>query len=106
MLPDDIVALWDSIIQEEKQTSPKGEGFQPSPKGTLIGFLNYKVYIHISFEEAKKRIIRRDSPEVVQKIDTKYHPTQRKYLHYYNPEENADMIIDNTDWNNPIVLKI
>lgn len=71
----------------------------------LVDFLDYKIFIHVSFEEAKRRIILRDSSDIARKIDTKYHPTQRKYLHDYKPEENANMVIDNTDWNNPRILK-
>jgi len=71
----------------------------------LANFIDYKVFICVSFEEARRRIIQRDSCDIVQKIDTKYHPTQKKYLQEYSPEDLADMVIDNTDWNEPIILK-
>ncbi len=32
-------------------------------------------------------------------------PTQRKYLEEYPAERNADVIIDNNDWQNPIATK-
>jgi uridine kinase len=75
----------------------------------LIGFLDYKIFLDISFEEAKKRIIDRDvirfGNEVIEKIDRKYHPAQRKYLHECKPKEVADMVINNMDWSNPIITQ-
>lgn len=32
-------------------------------------------------------------------------PAQRKYLDEYPAERNADVIVDNKDWDNPIVIK-
>lgn len=71
-------------------------------------YLDYKVFIHIPFEQCKERAKRRDVPihgeEVLRKYDTKYIPTQKYYLEKYPVEKYADIIIDNTDWNNPKVV--
>lgn len=76
------------------------EGIEP--------YLDYKVFIDIPFEQCKERAKKRDVPlygeEVLKKYDTKYIPTQKHYLQKYPVEKYADIIIDNTDWNNPKVV--
>lgn len=42
---------------------------------------------------------------MMQKYQSKYLSAQRTYLEEYPSERNADVIIDNNDWENPIVLK-
>ncbi len=42
---------------------------------------------------------------MMQKYRSKYLSAQRTYLVEYPSERNADVIIYNNDWENPIVLK-
>lgn len=63
----------------------------------LINYLDLKIYIDISFDEAKKRFIKRDlplyGPSIYSKYQTKYFPAQRKYIKLINPINIADIII-------------
>lgn len=67
----------------------------------FIRYIDYKIFLNISFGECKKRIKNRDGETVVNKLDTKYLPAQRKYIKEYSPIKIADMVVDNTDWNYP-----
>ncbi|MTI65602.1 MAG: hypothetical protein FH753_03285 [Firmicutes bacterium] len=71
-------------------------------------YLDYKVFIHIPFDECKKRVLKRDVPkhgkEILKKYDIKYIPTQKYYLKKYPTEKYSDIIIDNTDFNKPKVI--
>lgn len=70
--------------------------------------LDYKIFIEIPFELCKERALKRDVPlyghEIIKKYDIKYIPTQKYYLEKFPPEKHADIIIENSDWNNPIVV--
>ncbi len=69
----------------------------------LAPHIDYKVLLDIPFEESKKRAKMRDAEVVLQKYDEKYLPAQGKYLREYPPENIADMIIDNTNWEYPVI---
>jgi uridine kinase len=69
----------------------------------LVPFIDYKVYLHISPEESKKRAAVRDPAASLCKYDDKYLPAQAKYIREYSPASIADMVIDNTDWNYPLI---
>ena len=61
--------------------------------------------MQISFEEVLKRAKIRDKElmgdELEQKYKTRYIPGQRLYLNSVHPEKLADIIIDNSNYNNP-----
>ncbi|MGF7057471.1 hypothetical protein [Brassicibacter mesophilus] len=71
-------------------------------------YLDYKIFIHVPFEQCKIRALERDVPvygdDILKKYDTKYIPTQKYYLEKYPPEEYVDIIIENSDWNNPTII--
>ena len=62
-------------------------------------YVNYYVYLDISFEECLKRGLARGGEE--DRYLTKYIPTQKKYLSEYPPSKHADIIIDNSNWEYP-----
>jgi uridine kinase len=72
----------------------------------LLRYLEYKVFLDITFDEAKNRAITRDVPtygeEILSRYDFKYLPAQRRYLEEYPPLQLADMIIDNCNWEYPV----
>jgi len=70
----------------------------------LAPYLDYRIFLDISFEECKRRARSRDPEAVLEKYDSKYLPAQRKYLDEYPPSEIADMIIDNNSWNKPSLI--
>lgn len=71
-------------------------------------YLDYKVFIEIPIELCKERALQRDVPlygeDILKKYDTKYIPTQKYYLEKFPPRKYADIIIENSDWNNPRVI--
>ena len=68
----------------------------------LSPYIDYKVFIEIPFEESKRRAEIRDTEETLRKYVEKYLPAQRRYLNEFPPQETADMIIDNSNWEYPI----
>lgn len=66
-------------------------------RNELINYLDLKIYIDISFKEAKKRFIERDlplyGPSIHTKYQKKYFPAQRMYIKLINPKKIADIII-------------
>jgi len=69
----------------------------------IAPYLDYKVYLDISFEESKQRAVIRDPAAVASKYDEKYLPAQQKYIREYSPASMADMVINNTDWRHPTI---
>ncbi len=69
----------------------------------LAEYIDLKVFLEISSGESKRRALERDPEAVLEKYDTKYLPAQAEYLKKYPPEDVADIIIDNTNWEYPRV---
>ncbi len=77
-------------------------------------YIDYKVFLDISFDECIQRAWARDSEDFSQRYGDieelnkrykgKYIPAQRKYLAEHPPVETADLIIDNTDWERPEII--
>jgi uridine kinase len=67
----------------------------------LAPYIDYKMFLEISFEESKQRAKDRDPETIIKKYDDKYLPAQRIYLEEYPPSNTADIIIDNTAWESP-----
>ncbi len=74
----------------------------------ILPYLEGKIYLHIPFEEVIRRASLRDVPrygeDFLQKYHNKYIPVQRHYLKEHNPMEISDIVIDNTDYDNPRLL--
>ncbi len=70
-----------------------------------------KIYLKTSFEIAMKRGIERDKDSLgginltKEKYENRYHKSSRIYLTENNPEKIADIIIDNSDFNNLQIIK-
>ena len=73
----------------------------------LSTYLDYKIFLEIDFSESKRRAKARDVPiygeEILERYDIKYLPAQRKYLEEFPPLQTADMIINNHNWEYPII---
>jgi len=67
----------------------------------LSPYIDYYVYLDISFEECLKRGLERGGEK--ERYHTKYIPAQKKYLAEYPPSEHADMVIDNSNWGYPVI---
>lgn len=75
----------------------------------IAHFLDLVVYLDVNESTIVQRAAARDVPlhgeEIMAKYESKYLPAQRAYLAEYPAEINADVIIDNNDWENPKVIK-
>jgi phosphoglycolate phosphatase-like HAD superfamily hydrolase/uridine kinase len=73
----------------------------------LSTYLGYKIFLEIDFDESKRRAKPRDvhlyGEEILERYDIKYLPAQRKYLEEYPPLQTAEMIINNHNWEYPII---
>lgn len=78
---------------------------------TLIPFIQYKIFLAISIPESLKRAQSRQrdldlygGPEgVKKKYSLKNYPGFIQFEKQENPKQYADTIIDNNDWENPVV---
>ncbi|MBN2074789.1 MAG: HAD hydrolase-like protein [Dehalococcoidales bacterium] len=82
----DTIVLLEGVFLFRKEFSP---------------YVNYYVYLDISFEECLKRGLERGGEE--ERYQIKYIPAQKKYLVAYPPSEHADIIIDNSNWEYPVI---
>lgn len=70
-------------------------------------YFDYRIFLDVTFEEVLKRARQRDVPmygeAILDKYLEKYIPIQKWYLENYKPKKKSDLVIDNNDYNNPIV---
>jgi phosphoglycolate phosphatase len=71
----------------------------------LAPYIDYKIFLDIPFNECKRIAKVRDIQASMEKYDAKYIPAQVQYLNEYPPRKVADMIIDNTDWEYPKIIR-
>ncbi len=75
----------------------------------LSPYINYKVFLEIPFRESMNRAKSRDNKifgnKILKKYRSKYIPAQKIYLGLYPPCRIADMVIDNLNWEFPVIKK-
>ncbi len=79
----------------------------------LLTHWDFKIFLDVPFEVTAKRVLDRqkDKDYIGQKNDierryrVRYIPGQKLYLSEANPKEKADIIIDNSNPNNPLLSK-
>lgn len=75
----------------------------------LADYFDTKIFVDIPLSEMRERAIERDVPRfgfgVLKKYLTRYIPAQARYLEAVRPFDIADIVIDNTDWHNPYIVK-
>jgi uridine kinase len=86
---ENTVVLFEGVFLFRKELSP---------------YIDYKIFLDISFEECKRRAILRDSRATLLKYDEKYIPGQRYYMGLYPPDRTADLVIDNSDFSHPRIV--
>ena len=73
----------------------------------LAPYIDYRIFLDIPPEESRRRAAARDVPlfgeEILRSYDEKYMPVQARYLREYPPSDVADLIIDNLNWEYPVV---
>lgn len=77
----------------------------------VLPLLDLKVYVRADFETTLQRVQIRDchifgsADAVVQRYRTKFIPGQRIYLQEVQPEQLADIVVDNDDFERPLIVK-
>jgi len=78
-------------------------------KEPLEKYIDYKIYLDINYETMIKRARERDDKRfdenVVKRYKEKYIPIQKRYIEKDKPKFKSDIIIDNNDFDKPIVIK-
>lgn len=79
--------------------------FQPQ----LIPYLSYRIFLDVDESEILRRGEIRDVPKsgvgILEKYKMRYLPVHRRYLAEDQPEDKANLIIDNNDYFAPKVIK-
>jgi uridine kinase len=69
------------------------------------------VYVDVTFEEARRRILRRDvergraPAEVQRRIDGRYFPGQRRYIAEADPRRRAAAVVDHQRLGSPVLVR-
>jgi uridine kinase len=69
------------------------------------------IVLEVSPDEARRRILARDRAkgrtvdEIVRRIERRYFPAQAHYRALFDPLARADVLVDNSDWTRPRVLR-
>lgn len=75
----------------------------------LDSFFDYRVFLDIGFDEVMRRAAERDTgrfdENTADRYRRKYIPVQKWYLETHHPGQKADLVIDNTDWTTPEVIR-
>jgi uridine kinase len=106
----------DSTIAEPMQKVPKNailimDGiFLLRPE--LVRYWNYKIFLDVDFETSLKRAISRAAEKEhpggeqanIRKYKERYIPGQQIYFEEAKPKKQADIVINNTDFSNPVIV--
>lgn len=75
----------------------------------VLSFLNGTIFLDIPFDEMLRRARMRDVPKYgeafLQRYREKYIPIQERYLREHRPKERCDVLIDNRDYNAPLMVR-
>jgi len=77
----------------------------------LIHYWDAKIFVEIDFQTSLTRALERDQylfgnkEEIEKRYNERYIPGQKIYLESENPQEKADIVIDNNDYMNPVITK-
>lgn len=71
--------------------------------------LDYRLFLDIPVDTMMQRAAERDVPRfgaaVLDKYRDKYLPAQQRYISTVNPAGLADIVVENTDWARPVIIK-
>ncbi|MBW7876137.1 MAG: hypothetical protein H3C47_09135 [Candidatus Cloacimonetes bacterium] len=80
-------------------------------RSELRGFWDWSIFLHVPFDVTIQRAILRDGDlfgqedQIRQRYDQKYIPAQKMYLQWENPSDKATVVIDNSDFDEPVVIQ-
>ena len=70
-------------------------------------FFDYRIFLDVPFSEVLNRARKRDVPlygeEFLEKYKKKYIPIQQRYIEEHNPLDKSNIVIDNRDYNQPVI---
>lgn len=76
----------------------------------LNKYFDFRIYLDVDEEKICERAIIRspdmEPDKILAKYERKYLQIQRWYKETYKPIEFSDIVIDNNDYENPIMLRI
>jgi len=93
---DDAILIFDGIFLMRRE---------------LVNYWDFKIFLKISFQTALSRALKRDKEYLGdenvlrEKYEKRYFPGQELYLSNSHPEQIADVVIDNEDFNNAKIIK-
>ena len=76
----------------------------------LVDYWDLKLFLEASFKNTVKRAVKRDGyylgseQEILEKYNQRYVPGQRLYFKKAKPKKKADIIVDNSDFENPVII--
>lgn len=79
----------------------------------LARYWDIKIFVDVDFKITVRRAVRRATEreyigteqEILDKYERRYIPGQQLYLEREQPREKADIVIDNSDFENPVITK-
>jgi len=77
----------------------------------LVNYWDLKIFVEADFKITVSRASKRDGyylgskQEILDKYDQRYVPGQQLYFQESKPQEKADIIIENSDFENPLITK-
>ena len=80
-------------------------------KQEIMPYLDYKIYLDVSFETILERVKLRDKlvlgseEEIIKKYQEKYIPGQKLYFKECNPKIHSDIVINNNYYSNPKIIE-
>jgi uridine kinase len=80
-------------------------------RSELRDFWDYSVYLRVASQIVLERAIMRDagevgsSDEVRRRYEARYLPGQALYRDECDPERHADLVVDNSDFSSPIIVR-
>lgn len=109
-----------TLLDLERDTYTRKKRFRIDPdsvvivEGTLLyreplnDFFDFRIFLDIGFDEVLRRAEKRDVPAhgigFLDRYRRKYIPVQKWYLEKYAPKKHCDLVVDNTDYDRPIVV--
>jgi uridine kinase len=79
----------------------------------LLNYWDIKIFLDVSFEVSLQRAIRRvkdrgdpdSEQEIIDQYNSRYIPGQKLYFQEANPQDRADILVDNTSYELPVIKR-
>ncbi len=79
----------------------------------LLNYWDIKIFLDVGFDVTVQRAIKRakdkesfdSEQEIIDTYNCRYVPGQKLYFQEANPKDKADIVIDNADYDNPVIIR-